>query len=179
MKTASIAQAVTPTPLADSTSGMTWRSPKPSLGFPYPAARYAADLIARVQLLFRQDHSFTAPPNFHVEKMLKLNGKVIGFAGLDSNQRRWVAFRGTSTSAEWRRDFEYMQVATQNKTFGARCHSGFCNVFEQLRPQLMLLPDLNNSTVFCGSQSGCGVGHTVLDGVWGDGVCVWVATGVQ
>lgn len=115
--------------------------------FSYTVARYAADLIARVELLFRENYKsflLVMPPGMANIKTLYYHDKIIGFVGLDPNGTYWVVFRGTSTSKEWRKDFQFMQddiilkkgMETQRVFQELSCHQGFLDVYEDLQEDI-------------------------------------------
>jgi hypothetical protein len=127
--------------------------------FSYEIARYSADLVARVELLFRDNYSvpeLVMPPGMVKLKALYFNKEIIGFIGVVGGVY-WIAFRGTSTSEEWKKDFQFMQNDTviynstnnhsnrQQRLFSyskspkisnLSCHEGFVDVFDQVKDDI-------------------------------------------
>ena len=112
--------------------------------FSYPLARYCADLVARIQLLFRENTTVTEllmPPNVTNIKTLYFNNKIIGFVAKLENTY-FIAYRGTSTAKEWVKDFEFMQYdivfnkrhrQAFSRDVNLSCHKGFLDVYEQCK----------------------------------------------
>ena len=127
--------------------------------FDFAAARVCGQLVARLQLVFRQGYGgqkLRSPAPLMVHTELTFQGQLIGavFAG---PHRLWVAFRGTTTDEEWRRDFQFLHRTTHfpRQMYGAPCHAGFVSVFEELRPQLApVLREARSVPVFTGHSLG-------------------------
>lgn len=142
--------------------------------FSYAIARYAADLVARVELLFRHNHKSTdlqMPPNMINLKTLYYNGNIIGFVGQDSENTIWIVFRGTSTSQEWKQDFKFSQeIFTENhatqKVFSKQlCHKGFVEIYDSLKTDIMsVIPEKQTNIIITGHSLGAGLATlTTLD----------------
>ena len=138
--------------------------------FSYVIARYCADLITRVSLLFRQKYKETSlkmPPGMKNEKTLYFRGNIIGFIG-SKDSYTWISFRGTSTNEEWRTDFKFMQIGLniQEKQTNIghmncymSCHKGFVEVFEHLKKDIVnTLRESRASTIIVtGHSLGAGI----------------------
>ena len=120
--------------------------------FDYETARYCADLVARVSLLFYKKQglpNLTMPPDLFVRRQLFFNSEIIGFVASSSRSDIvWIAFRGTAVEGEWRQDFNFSQVSldwnykNQDKFQlwtgeTLSCHVGFLNVFDQFKEDLV------------------------------------------
>ena len=142
--------------------------------FSYTTASFIADLIARVQLLFRDKYSerhLQMPPNFEHRKTLYFDNQIIGFIGQSTiSQVFWIAFRGTSTDEEWRKDYQFMQsntVFSENTTKEKQlheqqrlftetlsCHRGFLDVYDQVRPAIQaMFANSGPETIIIGGHS--------------------------
>lgn len=127
-----------------------------SLGFPavggdtfdYAVARYCADLVARVQLLFYKKNGhdeLRLPADLALATTLTYDEKIIGYVASSSDGTAWVVYRGTAHELEWRQDFNFHQTELlvgndgddEQEPFATgagdplSCHSGFVNVFNQ------------------------------------------------
>jgi triacylglycerol lipase len=132
--------------------------PAPAPGFDYPVARYCADLVARVELLFYKKKGLaelSVPRELDLVTVLTFKSKTIGFlARSRATRTAWVAFRGTATTAEWRKDFDFSQfefghastefdiVDGQNQLAldsgdMLSCHKGFTDVYGEFKHDLM------------------------------------------
>lgn len=125
---------------------------KVSKVFDYDTARFCADLVARVSLLFYKKRGLPGlkmPPDLFVRRQLYFNDEIIGFVASSSRSDIvWIAFRGTAVEEEWRQDFNFSQVSLDwshenqekfqlwtGETLS--CHVGFLNVFEQFKLDLV------------------------------------------
>lgn len=112
-------------------------------------ARYCADLIARVALLYYDKKGLTTlrmPCNMVKLCDLPFDGNIIGYVAKSTiTDVVWIAFRGTATEAEWRHDFQFdqghfdYQQGRYESGAGERllCHQGFLSMFEEFK-QLMV-----------------------------------------
>ena len=121
--------------------------------FSYDVARYAADLVARVELLFYKKNglvSLQMPSSLENKTTLYFKNKIIGYiAYSDVSNVAWVVFRGTANEAEWREDFNFSQVdltlpSGDNQTdFQLKtgdtiaCHKGFIDVFNEFKQDMV------------------------------------------
>jgi hypothetical protein len=103
-------------------------------------ALFSADLISRVSLLFREKHSIDKlemPNGLTNLKTLYFDNNIFGFVA-KSDDTYWIAFRGTSTSREWTKDFQHsQQVFIETKSQRDfletnKCHSGFVDIFDSV-----------------------------------------------
>ena len=104
-------------------------------------ALYCSDLISRVSLLFRDKYgtdTLELPFSLTLHQTLYYDDNIFGFVGVDEDDVYWIAFRGTSTSEEWTKDFQHSQELfdtnqAEQKVFGQQmCHTGFIDIFEEM-----------------------------------------------
>ena len=142
--------------------------------FSRETARYCADLVARVELLFYKKNKKTAlemPKGLEDCRELKFKDKIIGFLAFSKRTKvAWIAFRGTANESEWSEDFNFSQMNVDlvfddnedQNTFRLRtgevlaCHQGFLNVYRSFGKELQdavraLEP---KSIVICGHSLG-------------------------
>ena len=121
--------------------------------FDYDTARYCADLIARIGLLYYDKNgveTLEMPPGLTNVKTLHFKDKSIGFVAKSPlSDIVWVAFRGTATESEWRHDFNFSQVDVELSTSAdeqmkftvndesLQCHEGFLEVFNDFKSELL------------------------------------------
>lgn len=101
-------------------------------------ARYAADLIARIQVLFYQDHTtkeLIIPDEILNHCILYYNNKVVGCIAKSKTKKQvWIIFRGTVDKQEWKHDLQFDQNIINNSNFS--CHSGFLQIYNSFREHI-------------------------------------------
>ena len=132
-----------------------------------PFARFAAELVARLEYWSPLDANANAPPSLtHLGTFSSDSGKNNGWLLSDSsntNTTLWLVFRGTSTNDEWKKDFQLQQVSfltrLASRSIGRLAypdfmvapistntdlfdpdigvHSGFMDIYMSLRPALL------------------------------------------
>jgi hypothetical protein len=140
--------------------------------FEYPTARFCADLVARIELLFYQTNGLTEltmPPNLEHRVSLYFKDKIIGYvASSKISSLAWVAFRGTANEQEWRQDFNFSQSnldlndTDEQRTFSLKtgeilsCHKGFLDVFSEFKKDLVrTIKEINpNKVIITGHSLG-------------------------
>lgn len=95
-------------------------------------ARYCADLITRVYA-FKLGR-LKSPVNAKAMYALYAqDGWIVGVIFYDrTNNRAWVAFRGSMTTKDWQVNFEYDQLQVSD----LKCHTGFVNAYQSFKGQL-------------------------------------------
>ena len=131
-------------------------------------ARYCADLIGRLELLFydcKETKQLRLPECMILEHTLKFNSKLIGYIATKKSENRqeiWIVFRGTANEKEWLYDFTYSQVDFKSKNYAnqddyilntgvlLKCHKGFSSIFTSFKNTLIgkvdNLRNLNSNT---------------------------------
>ena len=136
-----------------------------STQFSYVVARYAADLIVRVQMLYKTtnpDMTLEMPDGMTLLTTLVYRHNIIGFIGLNDGLY-WVAFRGTTTDKEWKKDLEFSLTDT-NTTHSQRatnsqmmCHSGFLDIYDDFEQIIYDTIPQGSSVVVTGHSLGAGL----------------------
>lgn len=106
--------------------------------FDVQVARYCADLINRVVVMFcnqTMKGSLQLPDHIVLQTTLYYDNNVIGFIG-SYDKFVFVVFRGTVTEQEWKSDFQYSQVKLATKEHSSMCHAGFMNVYSQMKEHI-------------------------------------------
>ena len=137
--------------------------------FSYTVARYAADLVVRVVRLEQKmdpAQTLTMPPGMVLDTTLSYQKKTIGFIG-HKDGVYWIAFRGTSTDNEWKRDLEFSLTSTNtiqdrdtqraSMTGTGMCHTGFLDIYDDFEQIIYDMIAPGSTVVVTGHSLGAGL----------------------
>lgn len=110
-------------------------------------ARYASDLIARIQVLFSDKHRYSElslPNDLQAIKIFYYNNKEVGYIAISTKNQIYIVFRGTVSKNEWRHDLQFKQDFIDDTEWS--CHSGFLHIYSSFKKELIeVLSTLSNT----------------------------------